>query len=228
MASRTEINPENKLLHFLDLNEYGLEDVPVENKPAAQREVADYLVNEVLRKLRDGVSPVNGEGRFSYLDKDYAKREKGGVRTANLELEGDLKDSLKAVPSGDNFIKFGHEGNQVPKADGHNQLSNKAQTWARKSGLDKRRYIPAENQKFSADITSEISKILRSFKQTTGNSIFLDALEDAVLVGGLDSQTSSTTPPAKREVGDFVTIDNFFDDDILDLLLEDAFNRRGL
>lgn len=226
MASRTDINPSNKLLHFLDLNEYGLAEVPVENRAAVKREVADYLVNEVLRKLDAGTSPVKGEGRFRILDPKYAKKEKGGVRTANLELEGDLKDSLKAIPAEGSFIKYGHEGSQVPKADGHNQLSSKAQTWAAKSGLSKRRYIPSDSQKFIPEITEEIEKIINEFKLVSGSSIFIDALENVNLINALDTQTKTTASPKQREAGDFITTDNFFSDDIIDLLLEDAFSRR--
>lgn len=225
MASRTDINPSNKLLHFLDLNEYGLEQVPPENRPAAKREVADYLVNEVLRKLNAGTSPVKGEGRFRILDPKYAKKEKAGVRTANLQLEGDLLDSLKSAPANDSFIKFGHEGGEVPKADGHNQLSGKAQSWASKSRHPKRRYIPDSGQKFTDDITEEIELIIKQFKVTTGNSIFIDALEDIALIN-LSSKTKETASPTQREAGDFVAIDNFFDDDVIGLLLEDALNRR--
>ena len=78
MASRTEVNPNNKLLHFLDLNEYGLSEITsTDNQTLAKREVADYLLNEVLRQLDKGTSPVKGEGRFRRLDTDYAKKRKG-------------------------------------------------------------------------------------------------------------------------------------------------------
>ena len=226
MASRTEINPENKLLHFLDLNDYGLKDVPPENVPAVKREVTDYLVNEVLRYLDRGESPVEGEGRFKHLNPKYAKKQKNGRTTSNLELEGDLKDSLKALPAEGAFIKFGHEGKEVPKADGHNQLSGKAQTWALKSELPKRRYIPSSNQKFADPITNEIRQIVNEFKVAKGNSFLIDALENASVVQGLASQTTSSASPAQQQAGEFVTIDNFFSDDVIDLLLQDALTRR--
>jgi len=226
MASRTEINPESKLLHFLDLNDYGLKDVPPENIPAVKREVADYLVNEVLRKVKSGISPVKSEGRFRILDPKYATKEKAGVRTANLELEGDLLESLTARPADGAFIKYGHEGTQVPKADGHNQLSGKAKTWALKSKHPKRRYIPSDNQKFIPEITEEITAIIRQFKVAKGSSFLIDALENASVVQGLESQTTSSASPKQQQAGEFVTIDNFFDDDVIDLLLQDAFSRR--
>ena len=92
MASTTQANGTDRIIHLLDLDDYGLRDVPNENKEAAKIEVAAFLLNEALRDMSNSTSPVKGEGRFRALDSDYAQREKGGARLSDLELEGDLKD----------------------------------------------------------------------------------------------------------------------------------------
>lgn len=226
MASRTDTNGKNKLHHFLDLNEYGLQDVTDEGaKAAAKREIKDYLANEILRQLDKGNSPVKGEGRFKILNQDYAKKEKGGVRTANLELEGDLKDNFKIENVAGSFLKIGHEGeSEVPKADGHNQISGKAQNWARKSKHPKRRYIPDSDQKFIDPIQKEIRKIIDAYKTVENNTATVDDLDDLITFG---TTTTATSSPEQNEAGNtFIETDNFFSDDVIDALLADAQRRR--
>lgn len=220
MPSRTEANGETTLVHFLDLNDYGLEGVPIERRSAAKVEVANFLRNEVLRRLSEGTSPVGGEGRFPILDPDYATNEKGGVRTSNLELEGDLKDSLIVRPEAGSFIKYGHEGSQVPKSDGHNQISLKAKTWARETGFKKRRYIPDNGQTFDRGITREITTILNSFRETINNP---ELSPDEDLLEG----TSRISSISESEEGVGVSTSSLFSDSIIDALLNDARNRRG-
>lgn len=215
MASRTEINSESALVHHLDLNEYGLDEVPSNLIEEAKNDVADYLSNEVLRFLDAGVSPVRGEGRFKRVDAEYAQDEKSGVRTANLELEGDLKDSLIAEPEAGSFIAFGHRGGEVPKADGHNQLSTKAKRWANEIDFPRRRYIPDNSQKFESTITNGISRIIEGYKSNEVSS-----LDDLDLFAGSGTTTDVTTG-ITTSVGQ-----DLFDDDVIDLLLTDAFNRR--
>lgn len=224
MPSSTITDSRTRLVHFLDLDEYGLREVPDSDKGLAKREVANYLKNEVLRFLDRGTSPVQGEGRFRILNSKYAKSQKGGVRTSNLELEGDLKDSLIVEPGQGSFIKFGHEGSQVEKADGHNQISSRAQRWALSfegGPFPKRRYIPDTNQKFTDSITSEVRKIISDFVPTESESFSADVFITA------GTRTDSTESPRQREEGtSFVEIDNLFSDDIIESLLAEALRRR--
>jgi hypothetical protein len=234
MPSSTFTDSRTRLVHFLDLDEYGLNDVPEEFRGEAKREVADYLKNEVLRFLDRGTSPVAGEGRFKILDTKYAKREKGGVKTSNLELEGDLKDSLIVEPSTGSFIKFGHEGSQTEKADGHNQISSRAQRWAASfdgAPFPKRRYIPDSGQRFTDSITSEVKKIINDFKRLGPEperpGLADDEAEDFDFQITTGTRTSSTESPRQREAGlSFVDIDNLFSDDVIEDLLADALRRR--
>ena len=224
MPSRTEANGTNRLLHFLDLNDYGLDEVAPEQHAQVKREVADFLKNQALREISAGQSPVKGEGRFRVLNQDYARREKGGRRTADLELEGDLKDSLISVPSTGSFIKFGHEGSQVPKSDGHNQISTKAKAWARQSGHPKRRYIPDDGQKFDRSIERGIEEIIDEFIFIAPAEVdeFND-FDDDEFFGGATISSTTETPD---EIG--VGTSSLFSDDVIEELLNESFARRGI
>lgn len=213
MASETIADGANTIIHRLDLNEYGLRDVPAGDRAEAKQDVADFLVNEILREVNAGSSPVQGEGRFPRLDKDYAENEKGGVRLSNLEKEGDLLNDLRVTPEQDtSFLTVGHRGGEVPKADGHNQLSDKAIQWAGRVGFPKRRYIPDDNQRFVGKITNEIRTIIGEFVPAPGTR-------------EVDTDTISSTTTTAEQTR--VTTDNLFSDDVIDSLLEDALNRRG-
>lgn len=212
MASETIANGTTEIVHRLDLNEYGLEDVPVADQQAAKKEVADYLENQILREVNNGVSPVQGEGRFKRLDAEYAVREKGGNRLSNLEDEGDLLTDFDVALDEGSFLEVGHKGDQTPKADGHNQLSSKAKAWARQIGFPRRRYIPDGNQKFTSKITGEIRNIISEFKAPTVQQVDVTP-----------TISSTVTTPEQTTV----TTDTLFSDDVIDSLLDDALRRRG-
>jgi len=220
MASRTEANGNTRLLHYLDLDEYGLKEVPDQEKASAKAEVAEYLLEQTLRQVANGQSPVAGEGRFRILNPEYARKEKGGRRTSDLELEGDLKDSLISTPSVGSFIKYGHEGDQVPKSDGHNQITSKAKAWAKQSGHPKRRYIPGNGQKFDNSITTGIKRIIEDFKRTAPPSRQDLTEDDDLFQGTTDIRESSTVRNDATQ--------DFFRDDVIEDLLEEAFERRGI
>jgi len=215
MASRTEANGDTRIVHYLDLKELGLEDVLENTKLLAAREASDFIKNQILREVSNGESPIAGEGRFKRLDVDYAKKEKGGRRISDLELEGDLKDSLISEPSRDGFIKLGHEGGEVPKADGHNQLSAKAKAWATQKDFPRRRYIPDDNQKFNNTILSGVKGIIDGHKRAP-----VRERQDSD-ASTFASDDSVTTPVTVSNTSDI------FSDDVIDDLLNDAFSRRG-
>ncbi len=212
MTSETIANGTSEIIHRLDLNEYGLEDVPITNRQEAKQEVADYLENQILRDVNKGVSPVHGEGRFKRLEAEYAVREKGGTRLSNLEDEGNLLTDFDVSLDEGSFLEVGHKGSQTPKADGHNQLSGKAKAWARQTGFPRRRYIPDDNQKFTPKITDKIRNILDEFKAPAIRQI------------DVTPTISSTITTPKQTT---VTTDTLFSDDVIDSLLNDAIARRG-
>lgn len=118
-------------------------------------EVSNYVKEQVLSKVGDGESPVGGRGTFEKLDKDYAKKEHGGNRTAKLELDGDLLDSVQIIRSGSK-LRLTVGDDQQPKADGHNNFTGQ-------SKLPTRRFIPFERdgESFDDEILKEIKSIVR-------------------------------------------------------------------
>jgi hypothetical protein len=183
-------------------------DIPRDRRKDAKRDASDFLKNEILRRVQDGRSPVQGEGRFKRLEKDYAKDQKGGVRTANLQLEGDLLDSLKDHSRASDRIDMGHKGKEAPKADGHNQLSGEAKAWASKKNYPKRRYIPDDKQNFTSSIRKGIDRILDEYREVPEQE-----------VAEIDTPASTVQEtPEQVTIG----IDSLFSDDAIALLLADA------
>ena len=214
--SETIADGSSRIEHILDLNEYGLNDLPREIRTQAKTEVADYLKNEILRRVSSGRSPVQGEGRFRILDSDYAENQKGGVRTANLELEGDLLNDFDVLPTRGSNLRIGHTGSQTPKADGHNQLSTKAKNWASQNEFPKRRYIPDDNQKFTRSIERGIRDIISDFR------VNAPAEEITFREEIVEGEVIADEVPTSR-----VTVNELFSDDIINALLADALRRRG-
>ena len=134
-----------------------LSDVPRNQRAAVKQEVGNFVVEEILRSVSSASSPVSGGRYKKTLSQEYADAEKGGNRTANLELEGDMLDSLefKNTRAGVEVGIF--KASEVPKADGHNNFSGQ-------SKLPTRQFIPKENEKFKRNIESGIKNIVNQFK----------------------------------------------------------------
>ena len=103
-----------KISKLIDLD---LSDIPKEKRKTVKKEIGDFVVEEILIAVSKGQSPVIGEKRnFKKLKPDYAKAEKGGDRNPDLELLGDMLDSLtfKNTTKG---IEVGiFKATEVPKA----------------------------------------------------------------------------------------------------------------
>lgn len=136
--------------------ELDLENVPKDQRSALKEEVGQFVVDSILEKLASGQSPVSGV-KFKALDKKYADKMKGGNRTPNLELEGDLLAALSFKNTRNGIAVGIMDGSQRPKADGHNNFSGD-------SKLPLRRFIPGEDQKFKTDIQSGIKDIIESYQ----------------------------------------------------------------
>lgn len=161
----------------------------IKNKAKVKKEVGDLVIDEILRSLSEGKSPVSKES-FKKLSKEYAKEFKGGNRTPNLELEGDMLDALKVKNTKDGIEVGIFSKKQTPKADGHNNFSGD-------SKLPRRRFIPGEDQKFKRDIESKIKAVVNEYRdqdrpriETTQdnetatldfNTIFDDSVDDFIL-----------------------------------------------
>ena len=117
-------------------------------------DVEDLVKEKVLSYVGDGVSPVKGRGAFKQLTEDYSKEMKHGSRKPNLELEGDLLDSVTVIRSG-RKLRLTVGDDQMPKADGHNNFSGD-------SKIPTRRFIPYEKdgETFKSDILKDIRSIV--------------------------------------------------------------------
>ena len=99
-------------------------------------------------------SPVSGESwpklkKGSYRDRKAALN---GNTLANMELEGDMLDSLKFKTTSEG-IEIGFFNKEAAKADGHNKLSG------RSNKTPKRRFLPRTGQRYNPSITEEIKRI---------------------------------------------------------------------
>lgn len=134
-----------------------LEKVPQAQRESVKKDVGDFVVNEILRFVETGISPVKGEGKFKALNKKYADKEKNGNRKANLELDGDMLDALTFEITG-NGIEVGvFNEKETPKAFNHNTGDT----------LPKRQFIPNEDQGFKRRISSGINDIIRNRERST-------------------------------------------------------------
>jgi hypothetical protein len=142
---------------FFDFNPLAGVRLPKGKKQRAYKEIRELLEDEILSHVGEGRSPVEGYGKFKRLDADYADAKKGGNRTPNLELTGNMLDGLKIVQKGSK-IRVTVAEKQQPKADGHNNFSGK-------SSLPLRRFVPNsdQNESFNKRITSRIDEIVASY-----------------------------------------------------------------
>lgn len=121
----------------------------------AKREIAQMVLDKVLESCAAGKSPVSGGKWKRSLSKEYRDRKlaQGGNPFADMELTGDMLDSLEVVFSGSE-LELRIRGKEAGKADGHNNHSGK-------SPLPPREFIPKQDQTFKRDIIQEIQRIAR-------------------------------------------------------------------
>ena len=201
-----------------------LSRVREEDKEKVKDKIADLLYNEVLRYVSKGKSPVAGERDFKLLNKKYAKREKQGKRTPNLQLEGDLlREDFKVQVLDDiDVIRVGHfnEGTsdtEGEKADGHNQHSAKAQAWALSKPFPRRRYIPNEAQTFKSDIMDKVQNVIDKYSVSS-----LEIGADAVNAILKDSGKTSTVVETEKVTA--IGIDDYLSDEYIAELIGDRLD----
>lgn len=138
-------------------------DVPIpdgitaKDKKEFLNRVGDYLVNSMLDKIAEGVSPVAGEGAFKKVKKEYADEEKGGNRTSNMDEHGDMLNALTYKIVG-NKLEIGiFDSAQAVKSYAHNTGFKGHPTLEGKA--PKRQFIPDKGQKLTADILAGIGDI---------------------------------------------------------------------
>ena len=178
MAAKRLEKSNNKILSFIDLNDYGLEDVPQDRRNSTKRDVGNFIVSRIKRTLRNSSSPVEGEGFKSTLSDTYRKLKSktGAGSTANLRLFGDLLNSLNYEIGSGGQVGIGHTGSgrdgrpNARKCVGHCHFE--------RSKLPRRRYLPDRGQSFKKDIEAGIKDIVESNMVTDVAEVTLD--EDVV------------------------------------------------
>jgi hypothetical protein len=150
MASKKSYPKVTKVIN-LDLS-----GIPRSNRKKVKNKIGKYLLNEILLSVGDEKSPVENGKYKKGLSAEYAKEK--GSNKADLDLEGDLLNSLKFKSKGDKIEVGIFNKKQTGKADGHNQIHAKHKT------LPERRFIPDEKQKFKKYIMNGIDSILDDAK----------------------------------------------------------------
>ena len=142
-----------------------LSEVPATEKNAALNEIGQYFVEAILADVGETRSPVTGR-LFKKLSAQYAekKAEESSSPVANMELSGDMLDSLEFKVSGSK-VEVGIWGSEADKADGHNNFSGD-------SKLPQRQFIPMKGEKFRPDIMGEVESILESYAVKEGQKVF--------------------------------------------------------
>lgn len=135
-----------------------LTDIPKNERETVKKEVGNYIIEAILTDVSKATSPVQGGGWKKGLTDKYAKIKSkySNQLIANMELHGDLLDSLEFKTTS-NGIEVGiWDKSEVPKADGHNNFSGE-------SKLPERRFIPYKGQKFKKDILDEVASIISNY-----------------------------------------------------------------
>lgn len=149
-----------------------LSKVPTSQRTAVKNEVGEFIVDQILRSVSNATSPVEGKGAFKSLSKEYADNEKGGNRKANLELDGDMLDSLefRTTISGVEVGIF--DGDETPKAFNHNTGDT----------LPKRQFIPDISESFNSSIQAGVNRIIKDSEEETEepSSVFSDITVDSL------------------------------------------------
>lgn len=146
-----------KLIKY-DFNPFEIAGIQVRGSKRKQilNRVANLVEELVLSDIGDTKSPVTGR-QFKGLSKKYKKRkdEEGATPIANLELEGDMLDSLTVVRR-EGSLRLSVGAGQQAKADGHNNFTGK-------SKLPERKFIPdaKKGEKLRPGIRDEIKRLVK-------------------------------------------------------------------
>lgn len=145
----------SKVTYVLDLADK-LEKV--DNPRDVKREIGNFLVEQILSDVGESKSPVSGRS-FVKLNKKYQefKKEFSSSAIPNLELHGDMLDSLTFKDIGGGKIEVGiFDKTEAQKADNHNKFSSASEG----TKVPKRQFIPKPNESFRPAIRKEIKDII--------------------------------------------------------------------
>jgi hypothetical protein len=136
-------------------------DIPKENRSDALEAAAEYIKELMLDYIGEGNSPVSGGKWVKGLTKQYLERkgQESSVDYANLELSGDLLDSLIVEANSRNIvIDVGDD--QRDKAEGH--LSG---LYGKKSRIRPRQFMPQGDETFKRDIMNKLKDLLAEYEE---------------------------------------------------------------
>lgn len=138
-------------------------EIPRNQRKAALEEVASYLQEALLEYIGDGKSPVQNGAWKRRLTPDYLakKSEESGVNFSNLELTGELLDSLTVDVRGGKVV-IDVAKDQYGKAEGH--ITGQYGDGKMKADY-RRQFVPQGKENFKAQIQNNIKRILREFEE---------------------------------------------------------------
>ena len=135
------------------------------NKEKAQEEIGQFLVDYILDKVGQAESPVDKGIYNPSLTKKY-KKVKGEISsntTANMELFGDMLDSLEFTAK-DGVIEVGiFDSEQAKKAYGHNTGFSGHPNSEMRGNKYKRQFIPHKSKKFKKEAMDQINRIIDDY-----------------------------------------------------------------
>jgi hypothetical protein len=138
-----------------------LDGVPESDIETVLDEVGEYIISSILDDVGGGLSPVTGQ-RFKFLNKDYADEDKGGDRLPNLDLEGDMLNSLVFIKDGD-AVEYGiFNEAQAIKSYGHNTGMEGHPFLDGK--VPERKFIPSDNENLRRSILDGIDRIVDNYR----------------------------------------------------------------
>ena len=148
-----------KAYKFNPIKELDL-DIPRDKQAEALAAAAEYLKEIMLDYIGEGKSPVSGGKWVRGLTKEYLKRkgEESSVDFANLELSGDLLDSLTVDTNG-NKIVIDVADDQRDKAEGH--LTG---LYGEKSRIRPRQFMPQGDGEFKKDVMKKLRELLEEYE----------------------------------------------------------------
>lgn len=181
-----------------------LSEVPREQRARVKQEIGELLVGEILTYVGDGKSPVQGQGSFKKLNKQYANEQKGGDRNPNLDLEGDMLNAL-TYKNTRNGIEVGiFDSTQAAKAEGHN---TGFKGHPRLEGVaPKRQFIPDDDQGFKKQIEARVKRVIKDYTPPKDNQTRPET-------------TFPTTPPQTARSTQ-IDINDLFDDNFIEGLFD--------
>lgn len=148
-----------KVSYEFDLTEFLETKEARGKKREIKQAVGSFLVNAVIDDMNNSTSSVTGR-RFKSLDKDYVdlKKSKGGSGSPDLELFGDLKDSIT--------FKQTDKGVEIGVFGGVNALKAETHNWGTQDDIVPRRpFIPKKGDsgldQFRPQIRKEVVDLIK-------------------------------------------------------------------